>query len=48
MKHWEWYHITKSARVGALAWNNLFWLFMGLMSAYRFASRPHVNPPGRG
>ncbi len=48
MKQWEWYHITKSARVGALAWNNLFWLFMGLMSAYRFASRPRLNPPGRG
>ncbi len=48
LRQWEWYHITKSARVGALAWNNLFWVFMGVTCAYRFASRPHVNPPGRG
>lgn len=46
VSEWEWYHILKSARVGAFAKNNLFWLFMGLVTAYRFASRKHVNPPG--
>lgn len=45
---WEWYHIKKAARVGALSTANLFWLFMGVVTAYRFASRPHLNPPGRG
>lgn len=48
MSQWEWYHITKATRHGLLAWNNLFWAFMGCVTAYRFASRPHVNPPGTG
>ena len=48
MKDWEWYHILKASRVGLLAWNNFFWGFMGCATAYRFASRKHVNPPGRG
>jgi hypothetical protein len=43
---WEWYHILKASRAGSLATNNLFWLFMGGVSAYRFASRKHVHPPG--
>lgn len=46
MSQWEWYHILKGARVGALAKNNLFWVFMGAVTAYRFASRKHVKPPG--
>jgi omega-hydroxy-beta-dihydromenaquinone-9 sulfotransferase len=46
MREWEWYHILKSSRVGALATNNIFWLFMGILTAYRFASRKHVRPPG--
>jgi omega-hydroxy-beta-dihydromenaquinone-9 sulfotransferase len=46
ISQWEWYHILKSARVGALARNNFFWIFMGAVTAYRFASRKHVNPPG--
>jgi hypothetical protein len=48
MKDWEWYHILKASRVGLLAWNNVFWGFMGCVTAYRFASRKHVNPPGTG
>jgi hypothetical protein len=48
MKDWEWYHILKASRAGFFAWNNLFWGFMGCVTAYRFASRVHVNPPGRG
>jgi omega-hydroxy-beta-dihydromenaquinone-9 sulfotransferase len=46
MKDWEWYHILKSARVGAMAKNNMFWLFMGAVTAYRFASRRNLRPPG--
>lgn len=45
---WEWDHIAKATRAGALATNNIFYLFMGLVTAYRFASRRHVNPPGIG
>jgi hypothetical protein len=48
MKHWEWHHILKAARAGFWAQNNLFWGFMGCVTAYRFASRKHVNPPGTG
>ncbi|MEX2219771.1 MAG: sulfotransferase [Phycisphaerales bacterium] len=59
MRDWEWYHILKASgvpmdglrhwnRVGSLATNNLFWLFMGVVTAYRFASREFVHPPGRG
>jgi omega-hydroxy-beta-dihydromenaquinone-9 sulfotransferase len=48
MRNWEWYHILKASRVGSLAQNNLFWLFMGVVTAYRFASRKFVFPPGRG
>ena len=48
MKDWEWYHILKASRVGLLAQNNIFWGFMGCVTAYRFASRKHVNPPGTG
>ena len=43
---WEWYHISLSTRRGLTAQNNLFWLFMGAVTAYRFASRKHVRPPG--
>lgn len=46
ISEWEWYHILKSARVGATGKNNLFWLFMGVVTAYRFASRRNLNPPG--
>ena len=48
MRDWEWYHILKASRAGFLAWNNLFWGFMGCVTAYRFASRELVNPPGTG
>jgi hypothetical protein len=46
VREWEWYHILKASRAGSLATNNLFWLFMGAVTAYRFASRKHVHPPG--
>ncbi len=47
MDQWEWYHIKLSTKDGVLAINNIFWLVMGVASAYRFASRRHVHPPGR-
>ncbi len=47
MDQWEWYHIKLSTTHGVLAWNNAFWIFMGVASAYRFASREHARPPGR-
>jgi hypothetical protein len=48
MDRWEWFHIKKATRHGLLTWSNIFWAFMGAVTAYRFASRPHVNPPGTG
>jgi hypothetical protein len=45
-RYWEWYHISLSTRRGLTARNNLFWLFMGAVTAYRIASREHVRPPG--
>jgi omega-hydroxy-beta-dihydromenaquinone-9 sulfotransferase len=48
MKDWEWSHILKASRHGFFAQNNLFWGFMGCVTAYRFASRKHVHPPGTG
>lgn len=46
MREWEWKHILLQAREGFFAQHNLFWGFMGAGTAYRFASRKHVNPPG--
>jgi hypothetical protein len=40
-------HIWLSTRRGLLAVNNVFWVVMGMLTAYRFASRPHPRPPGR-
>lgn len=45
---WEWFHILKAARAGAISTANLFWLLMGVVTAYRFGSRQHLDPPGRG
>lgn len=47
-RYWEWYHVSLSTRRGLLARNNLFWLIMGMVSAYRCASRTHLSPLGRG
>lgn len=47
-REWEWYHIKKASRDGALGGNSLFWVFMGVMSAYRYGSRRWLHPPGRG
>lgn len=47
-ERWEWYHINKSARVGLLSTASMFWVFMGVVTAYRFASRRYVDPPGSG
>ena len=44
----QWRHVWMSTYRGLLATNNLFWLFMGMVTAYRFASRRHAAPPGRG
>jgi hypothetical protein len=41
-----WHDVWDSTRDGLTGTNNLFWVFLGLMSAYRFASRRHVRPPG--
>jgi hypothetical protein len=41
-----WDHVWLSTRRGVLATNNLLWLGLGLMTAYRYASREHVRPPG--
>jgi hypothetical protein len=48
MREWEWYHILKASRVGFFAQNNLFWGFMGCVTAYRFASRKAREPAGTG
>ncbi len=39
-------HIWLSTKRGILAENNLPYLFLGPVTAYRFASRKHVLPPG--
>ena len=41
-----WDHVFLSAKNGLLAWNNVFWAFLGVVTAFRFASREHVRPPG--
>lgn len=40
------HHLWLATRRGVLAMNNLLWIGLGLASAYRFASREHVRPPG--
>ncbi len=40
------HHVWLATRRGVLAWNNLLWIGLGLASAYRFASRQHLRPPG--
>jgi len=41
-----WRDIADSTRDGLLAINNLVWIVLGVGTAYRFASRKHVRPPG--
>jgi hypothetical protein len=41
-----WRDIWDSTRDGLLAINNFVWTVLGLGTAYRFASRKHVRPPG--
>lgn len=41
-----WDHLWTSIRRGVLAKNNLFWMFLGIVSAYRLASRRHLLTPG--
>lgn len=41
-----WDHVWLSTHRGVTATNNIVWLLLGLMSAYRFASRKHISPPG--
>ncbi len=40
------HHVWLATRRGVLAWNNIVWIVLGLMTAYRYASRQHVRPPG--
>lgn len=48
VRNWEWGRdVWRSTYRGLLGLNNLFWIVMGVLSAYRFASRRHVAPPGR-
>jgi omega-hydroxy-beta-dihydromenaquinone-9 sulfotransferase len=46
MPEWEWRHILGHAREGLVVGHNLFWGFMGAVTAFRFASRRYVQPPG--
>ncbi|MBX3385173.1 MAG: sulfotransferase [Phycisphaeraceae bacterium] len=41
-----WDHLWLSIRRGVLAKNNLVWVFLGVVSAYRLASRKHLRLPG--
>jgi hypothetical protein len=41
-----WGDVWDSTRDGLLAINNLVWLFLGAMTAYRMASRKDVRAPG--
>ena len=40
------HHAWLATRRGVLAWNNIIWVVLGLTTAYRYASRQHVRPPG--
>lgn len=46
-RYWEWYHISKSTRVGVWTEANLIWAVVGSLIAYRLASRRYAAPPGR-
>lgn len=41
-----WEHVWLSTRRGVGATNNIVWIVLGVLSAYRFGSREHVRPPG--
>ncbi len=41
-----WRDVLDSTRDGLLAINNFVWTMLGVGTAYRFASRKHVRPPG--
>lgn len=41
-----WDHVWLSTRRGVLAMNNIFWVGLGVLTAFRYASREHVRPPG--
>lgn len=43
---YPWSDVWDSTRDGVLATNNVFWAVLGIGTAYRFASRRHVRPPG--
>lgn len=44
----EWDHVWLSTHRGLTATNNIVYLVLGIMSAYRFASRTQPTPPGKG
>lgn len=41
-----WGDVWVSTHRGLTAINNIVWIVLGLLSAYRFASRKHLTPPG--
>ena len=41
-----WHHVWKATRAGAFATKNIWWVGLAAMTAFRFASRQHVRPPG--
>ncbi|MBX3404710.1 MAG: sulfotransferase [Phycisphaeraceae bacterium] len=43
---YPWTDVWDSTRDGVFATNNIFWAVLGIGTAYRFASRKHVKPPG--
>lgn len=47
VRNWEWRRdVWASTWTGFWETGNVPWIVIGLLSAYRFASRKHVHPPG--
>lgn len=47
VRNWEWRRdVWESTWTGFWETGNVPWAVLGLLSAFRFASREHVNPPG--
>lgn len=49
VRNWEWRRdVWRSTYRGFFSSGNIPWVVFGLLSAYRFASRRHLRPPGAG
>lgn len=46
ISQWPWSHIVSQGRQGLIVGHNVFWGFMGAVTAFRFASRQYTRPPG--